>query len=184
MKRLAVGLMFTLAAFGTAGSVAAQGLVPDPLPPEVRGWLTELDSIHQELSALQARALADPSLLAMQESVGEQMRVAMEEIDPTLAESLDRIPEMEVEAQAAESAGDQQRLEALGSEAQRIEQRFMAVQNQAMETRPGLVAGVLAFQTALQERMLEADPQAPQLIARMQELEEKLTSAARQQGMH
>ena len=175
--------MFAMVALGISGSVAAQGVAPDPLTPEVRSWLTELDSIHQELSALQERALADPSLAAMRQSVGEQMRVAMEEIDPALAESLERIPAMEQEAQVAESAGDRERLEALGSEAQLIEQRFVAAQNQAMETRPELVAGVLAFQSALQDRMAETDPQAPRLIARMQELEEKLTSLASQQGM-
>lgn len=184
MKRFAAGLLTALLFLGGAGTAAAQATPGiDALPPEVRGWLTELNQIHEELSALQARALADPSLSAMQESVGEQMRVAMEEIDPSLAESLDRIPAMEVEAQQAESRGDQERLEALSAEAQRIEQRFMSAQNQAMQTRPNLVAEVLAFQEALQERMLETDPEAPRLIARMQELEEKLTTAARQQGM-
>ena len=184
MKQLAASLLTALITLGVAGSAGAQATPGvDRLPPEVRGWLTELDGIHQELSALQARALADSSLSAMQESVGEQMRVAMEEIDPSLAESLDRIPAMEAEAQQAESRGDAEALDALSAEAQRIEQRFMAAQTQAMQSRPNLVAEVLAFQEALQERMLETDPEAPRLIARMQELEEKLTSAASQQGM-
>lgn len=183
MKRLAAGLLTALMTLGAAGSAGAQAPNIDPLPPEVRGWLTELDQIHQELSALQSQALADPSLSAMQESVGEQMRMAMEEIDPSLAQSLDRIPEMEAEAQQAESRGDQEALDALSAEAQRIEERFMAAQNRAMQSRPNLVAEVLAFQEALQERMLESDPEAPRLIARMQELEAMLTSAARQQGM-
>lgn len=167
-----LGLTFPLVG---AAQAPASG---DQLPPQVREWLTELESIHAQLAQLQEQALRDPELAARQDSLGIQMRSAMEAVDPSLADAMGRIPEMEAEAATAEAQGDNARLVELSTEAHEIEQRFMAAQNQALEQRPELVAEVMDFQSTLQARILESDPRAPELLSRMQELERMLTEVA------
>lgn len=172
---------FLFALFGLALPLVATAQTAgagDQLPPQVREWLTELESIHAQLAQLQEQALRDPALAARQDSLGTQMRSAMEAVDPTLADVMGRIPEMEAEAADAEAQGDNAKLVELSAEAQEIEQRFMAAQNQALEQSPELVAEVMDFQSTLQARILESDPRAPELLSRMQELERMLTEVA------
>ena len=180
MYRIATrSILLTLLALSFPLLALAQTPAPGPdVPPEVRGWLSELETIHAQLAQLQEQALRDPALAARQDSLGTQMRSAMEAVDPSLAEAMDRIPEMEAEAASAQAQGDDARLVELSAEAQEIEQRFVAAQNQALEQRPELVAEVMDFQSTLQARILESDPRAPELLSRMQELERMLTEVA------
>lgn len=180
MHRIATrSLLFTFLALAFPLLAAAQSPTPGAeLPPEVRGWLNELESIHAQLAQLQEQALRDPALAARQDALGTQMRSAMEAVDPSLAEAMDRIPAMEAEAATAEAQGDDAKLVKLSAEAQEIEQRFVAAQNQALEQSPELVAEVMDFQSTLQARILESDPRAPELLSRMQELEQMLTEIA------
>jgi hypothetical protein len=176
MMRFAAGtfLFVTVALTAPAvGSAQAPG-APLELPPEAREWIAEIEQIHVQLAQLQERALQDPDLAARQDSLGNHIKVTMEAIDPSLAQNLGRIEEMERQAAEAEARDDEAKLAELREEARQIEQRFVAAQRQALQ-RPDLAAEFSAFQTLLQERMLQTDPDAPRLLARFQELERKLT---------
>lgn len=151
--------------------------VPEGLPPEATAWLTEIQQIHVQLSQLQEVALQDPELAARRDSLGEHIRVAMEEIDPSLSENMTRIQEMEEQAAQAQARSDDATLTQLRAEAQLIEQQFLSVQDQALQ-QPQLAAELSTFQTLLQEKILTASPDAPRLLARFQELEEKLGELA------
>lgn len=160
------------------GALAAQEPAPAPQgpPAELQGWLTELQQLHGRLEAIQKQALADPSLGAAQAELGANIRAAMEAIDPGLEQGMTRIQALEGEAAAAQQAGDQARLQAIGAEAQQIQAKFLNAQQQALQ-QPALAAQVEAFQDTLEAKMKEVDPEAETLIARFQELEQKLSAA-------
>ena len=166
---------------------AAIALIPSTLraqeaaaPPadasaEANQWLAEIQQLHTRLSELQEKALQDPALRARQDTLGNHIRAAMEAIDPSLSASLNRIQQMDAEATQAEAQNDEAKLNALSAEAQMLEQKFLTAQQKALE-RPELAAELTAFQTALQDRILAVDPAAPELLARFQELEQKLAA--------
>lgn len=179
MIRTAAGIVLLVAAaLAAPGAVAAQlPGTPGDVPAEAREWLAEIQQIHTQLTELQERALEDPDLAARRDSLGNHIRVAMESIDPSLPESMSRMEEMEQQAAQAEALSDEAKLKELRTEAQLIEQRFLSAQQQALQ-RPDLAAEISAFQTALEAKILATDPEAPRLLARFQELEEKLTGLA------
>lgn len=159
------------------GALAAQG-APTPNPQmqeQVRTWLTEMQSIHERLESIQQRALQDPQLVTQQQALGESIKTAMEQIDPTLTQSMTRVQGLEVEAQAAQQSGDQAKLQKLAAEAERIQQRFISAQEQALR-QPELASRITSFQTRLEKKMAEVDPEATKLIRRFRELESKVTA--------
>lgn len=171
--------LVTIAAVAIPGALSAQEApaAPQELTPEVQAWLAELQQLHVQLTELQEKALQDPQLAAQRDSLGAHIRAEMESIDPELPAKMSRIPQMEAEAAAAEAQNDETKLAALRTEAQQIEQQFLSAQQQALQ-KPELAAELSAFQSALEARILQADPEAPKLMARFQELEEKLAKAA------
>jgi len=147
---------------------------------EVEGWLREMEQVHNQLESLQMQALQDPQLSRAQEQLGEDIRVAMERLDPAIQQRMARVEALEVEAVAAQQGNDVQKLQQLMQEAQQIQQHFMIVQQQVLE-EPQIMAKVTDFQGQLERRMVEMNPQAQALISRFRELEGKL-SAAMQSG--
>ena len=177
-RRIVRTLLLVAFAFAAPASLRAQTVEqPDGLPAEAREWLTEIQQIHAQLTQLQERALQDPALAARQDSLGGHIRTAMEAIDPTLPQRMGRIEEMEAQAAAAEAENNEAKLMELRAEAQQIEQQFFSAQQQALQ-QPDLAAEISAFQTALEAKILETDPEAPRLLARFQELEQKLAEVA------
>lgn len=174
--------LFTLAVLAAPVALHAQATEetspsPEGLPPEATAWLTEIQQIHVQLSELQEIALQDPQLAARRDSLGNHIRVAMEAIDPSLAENMTRIQEMEEQAAQAQARSDDATLTQLRAEAQLIEQQFLSVQEQALQ-QPQLASELSTFQTLLQEKILAVSPDAPRLLARFQELERKLGEMA------
>lgn len=177
----------TLAAAPTA--LAAQVAAPAPAgapvdsaaAAQIQGWLAEIQQINGRLQELQQRAMQDPELVAEQEALGARIRTAMEEADPELEPSLERVETLQAEAAAAEQQADTARLMEIGEELREIEGRFMSAQQQAL-AQPQISSDLEAFQVALQNRLVELDPEAPELIARFQELQQMLASALRPGG--
>lgn len=147
----------------------------------LQGWLAEIQVINGRLQELQQQALQDSSLSAEQAALGESIRAAMEAADPTLEASMARVEQLQGEAAAAQQQGDAARLNELGAEVRQIEMKFVQAQQQAL-AEPELSAQLEAFQTRLEARIAELDPEAPQLIARFQQLQEQLASAMQAGG--
>lgn len=175
------GVLTAFAALALPSALLAQESVAPPeqstLPEqeEVQGWLSEIQEIHGKLESIQRQALQDPELVAAQDALGASIKSAMEAADPTLELAMARVPLLEGEAQAAQTAGDQEKLQALSAEAEQIQRQFAAAQQQALQ-QPGLAAQVDAFQQQLEQKMAELDPAAGQLISRFKELESKLAT--------
>jgi chromosome segregation ATPase len=177
----------TLAAAPTALSAQVAAPAPADAPvdsaaaAQIQGWLAEIQQINGRLQELQQRAMQDPELAAEQEALGARIRTAMEAADPELQPSLERVEALQSEAVAAEQQADTARLMEIGEELRQIESRFMTAQEQAL-AQPEISSDLDAFQVALQSRLVELDPEAPQLIARFQELQQMLASALRPGG--
>ena len=143
---------------------------------QMQGWYIELQQLHTQLETIQAQALADQNLATRQEALGEEIRIAMETRDPSMAVRLDRMEAIEEEAIAAEAENNSQKLQQLLMEADDIQERLMVLQQQVVEDAP-MAAKLDAFQADLQKKMVEVNPNAQQMMDRFTELEELLTAA-------
>jgi DNA repair exonuclease SbcCD ATPase subunit len=189
IQRFAAVIPLALALLVAPATLRAQEPAPatEPAPVEENGvdeaataqmqaWLAEIQELNGRLQDVRQAALQDAELSAAQEAIGARVRAAMEEADSTLVTSMTRLQSLQAEAEAAQQQGNGARLEELGAEAREIEERFAAAQQQAL-SQPELSAEVQAFQTRLQAKILELEPEAPQLIARFQELQQNLSAA-------
>jgi hypothetical protein len=171
------GLAVLLVGLLVPAALQAQQPTPEQAPAEVQQLLTELHQLQERLGPIQAQAMQDSELQAAEAELNQALRSAVIEIDPAVEQDLARAETLEADAQAAQEAGDAQRLQELMTEAQGMQQRLAAAQAQALQ-RPGLVAQVEQFQEQLQARMIQIDPQAGELIRRHTELQRRIMEAA------
>jgi hypothetical protein len=170
--------LFTLA----VAPIVLLGQDPAPPPqasPEVQEWLAEIQALHAQLGPIEAEALQDPELREEQQQVTTAVQAAMAEIDPTIPTQIERMNEIQAEAQEAQEAGDIDRVLELTAEAQQIQQSFAEARLHAVQ-RPELAPRVEEFQARVQERMIQIDPDAAARIERLQELQRRITAATDQ----
>jgi hypothetical protein len=154
--------------------------LPAQLPPEVQEWVMEIQQIQSALASVQDQALRqDPGLQEEQERLSAAVQDAMLEIDPGIPEEAERMEALFQEAQAAQEAADPDRILQISVEAQEIQQRFRQAQNQALQ-HPDIAPRLDAFQTRLQERMVEIDPEVAGRLERLDELERQVVAALQQ----
>lgn len=147
---------------------------------EMQGWYRELQEIGTRLQAAQVRAMQDPALRSMQESLAKEFKAAMLKADPTLAGLEERARALEAQARRAQQARDEAAMNRLAEQARQIELRLMNAQKEVMQD-PAFVRRAQAFEEALQKRMLEVEPQTPALVQRGKELQARLMRAAQAQ---
>lgn len=177
-------LLFAVFSATVPAALAAQEPAsPAPAPQagapdqqQVQNWLSELQQLHLKLERIQARAAEDPQLQSAQAELGNEIKEAMEKVDPQLPAQLERVERLEAEAGQAQQAGDEAKLQQLAQEAEAIQIRFLEARTRVFQ-QPEIAAKLEAFQTRMERRMAEVDPEAPELIKRFQELEEKLSTA-------
>lgn len=175
-RRALLALILTA---GSPGLIAAQQADPPAAVPgqlELEAIFAEFQRVHMQLEGIQNEALRDPQLSAAQQELGTTIQSAMENVDPTMKERMARAMVLEAEAHAAQQTGDAERLEELVSEVETIELHFMRVQQQVV-AEPAIAAKIMAFQTDLERKMIELNPEALDLINRFRELESVLQSA-------
>jgi chaperonin cofactor prefoldin len=163
-------------------SLAAQQRAPAPGgsvgEAQLEQWVTELQELHARLEQIQARALEDEALRSEQGALGDQIRTAMQQADPQLPGLMERMQQLETQAAGAQRAGDEAAFQRLAQEAQQIQARFADAQMKAFE-QPAIATRLEAFQTRLETRMAQIDPQAPRMVERFQQLEKQLDEAVR-----
>jgi hypothetical protein len=147
-----------------------------PSREEARAAMAELQSITARLQTAHNRAMEDAGMRGTQQALARDIKAAMELADPELPELADRVRRMEEEARGAQERGDVGRVQTLTREFALIRQRFMRAQTQALQT-PDLAQRARAFDEQLHRRMLAAEPQTDQLLARSRELQERLRGA-------
>ena len=136
------------------------------MDPETMALMMEAQELQQRLQPLEQEAMQDPELAAMLEDVQERVETAMRDEDPELFEEMVRLEEAFV---AAQEAGDEERAQEVGMEAQGVYAQLQSLQ-QAVMDRPEIREPIEAFEEAHRERMLEIDPEAEELLDRMREI--------------
>lgn len=159
-----------------APAAPAEPAAAGPSEEQVQAWVTELQEIGGQLQSIQQEALRDSVLSSHQETLGAEIKAAMDEVSPGLSERMARFEALEAEAAAAQQSGDTAKLQGLAEEAQQIQQEYSTAQEQVLQ-QPVFTEKVNAFQTHLETKMGEVNPGAPQLIARFRELENQVVTA-------
>lgn len=176
LTRTRTAVLLALAAL--PATLSAQQQEP---PQEVQEIMAEVQQIQQQLQPVQEQALMEEDIQEGQQRAADAVRAAMVERDPSMEASIDRLEAIMQEAQAAQAAGDQEKIMALTQEAQQLQPRIAEAQEAAMAL-PHVESEVAAFQKQLRDKMAELDPDARPLLDRLAVLEERLREAVRGQG--
>jgi hypothetical protein len=164
--------------------VVAQQPTPAPAPadsaapqapqaaPADTGSPAELQQVSAQLEAIQARAMQDPQIQAANAELTAVVTAAIEKSDPNAHAALERAKTIKADVAAAQAAQDNDKLQALATEAQQLQQTVSAAQQKAMAD-PEVQKKMGDFKTQLFKKMVEIDPQAQQLVARLSALQNK-----------
>jgi gas vesicle protein len=160
--------------------LAAQQPMPpqqQQIPDSVQQMMAEFQEIQERMEALQDQAIAaNESLQEQQASIQEQIESAIRAIEPDMDELMERMRAMEAEAQAAQEAQDMERLQEIMNEAQMVNGRLEQAQNQAFQ-QDEIQEAIQGFQEDLMAEMTEIDPEAEQMLERMEDLAQRLNAA-------
>jgi chromosome segregation ATPase len=145
------------------------------ISPEAQAMLDELEATQEKLEGLQQQALAENEELQqdvarIQELVEEAVRVVEPEYDALVG----RFGELQQEAMVAQQSQDQEAFQQVMNEAQTIQMRLESAQEQVFE-REDVSEAVDTYREKLMDEMTRLDPEAPELMERMDELVERLT---------
>jgi hypothetical protein len=165
--------MLTLAIVATPAVARAQNLEPRSLPDGAAEMITEMTTIQNRLAPMQERAMQHPSLQAEGERLGESIRGAMAKITPEAPGLIAQLDEMGLEAEAAQLAGDADKVRELVMEAREIEELLIVTQEAATQL-PEITAAIEDFEAKVQSRMRDDNPEAGPLLERLATLNAQL----------
>ncbi|HEX2209598.1 MAG TPA: hypothetical protein VHG93_18100 [Longimicrobium sp.] len=130
----------------------------------------EAARIEAALAEIEQRALLDPDLRSMDQSLGEELIAAMSLADPGLRAAVAKLPLLHDQRARAIQAADA----AAAAEAARriaaIERRYVRARTAALRNA-GLAGRVDRFNALLRRRMAETDDSAEALLRRYAELQ-------------
>jgi len=147
---------------GHASTTAESSPAPQAGVPSAE----EVARIRERLRDLQERARQDPAVTAANDAFGEEVMAAMLRLDPTAAPKKARADAIQAEAEQARAASDNERLNALAEEGRTLQAFFTALRSRAMAL-PEIEQSRQAYIAKLFEKMTELDPQAPDLVSRL-----------------
>jgi hypothetical protein len=153
---------------------AQQQAAPPQLTPELQAMVVELQQLQGRLLPIQQQAMQDSELRSEQEAIAQIVQAAIAE-EPALADIERRAADLQTRAEAAQQAGNEAQLQQVAIEVQQLQQQVMSAQAQVFE-RPEIAARAEAFQSRLQARMIEIDPEVEPMIQRYAEIERRLAA--------
>ena len=177
-KILALALFTAATPFAAAAqeTPGAQPATASPEQPSAPPTAEEVAQLRQRLSTLQQRAKEDSAVEAANEAFNAEVLAAMQRLDATAAARTTRASAIQTEAAAARAAGDNARLAALAEEAKELQAFFAALRERAMAL-PEIEAGRQAYIAQLFAKMTELDPEAPGIVARLDQAREARSAA-------
>lgn len=177
---LRLGAIVALSPIFFAGAAAAQDLPtapPTQVSDSVQAMMTEYQQTQQRLGELQVQAInADSRLEAHRSSIDTMVIDAMAEVNPDTPGHIERLDELSEQALEAQQARDMETLQTLVNEATTLRQELDAAQSEALK-REDIQAEIQSFEEELATAVLEIDPEADQLMDRLDELAEALSAA-------
>jgi chromosome segregation ATPase len=157
--------------------LAAQEMPQQQLPPEIQEMLEEFEEKREQVIELREAALEqNAELREREEAIGDQIEGAMRAVEPELDDLVQRMEALEREFQSAQQAQDMERLQSIMTQAQELDGRLQQAQAQALE-RDEVQGAIAAFEDDLMSAMKEIDPEAEEILERVQELAERLSAA-------
>lgn len=138
--------------------------------------MMELQAIDQQLGPIREQAMQDPELQEQQQELIDRVEAEMEKVHPGSADERARFDSLRAEFGAAQQAGEQERVQALGAELQSLQTSLQETQGAVLE-QTEIAAALEAFRENLRESMRAADPRADSLLDRAEELNEELRAA-------
>lgn len=145
---------------------------------QLQAWYTELQQIGARVAAAQAKALEDPALGARHKALGTDIEAAVVRIDPSLSGLPQRVQQLDTQMRDAYEKRDQPRFQQLAAEGQQLEAKFVRARTQAL-AQPELATRMKAFETDLEKKMVQVEPELPRLVERGRELQGRLQNAMR-----
>ncbi len=136
------------------------------MDPEAMALMTEAQELQQRLAPVEQEAMQDEALSSQLEQIQDQVETAMRDESPELFE---RMEQLEAEFMAAQEAGDDQRAQEIGMEAQGIEAELQALQQDVLE-RPDIRGPIDEFEEARRTKMIEIDSEAGEIMDRLEEI--------------
>jgi len=150
------------------------------MDPDAEAAMSELQQIHQRLQPVHQEAMQDPAISAQFTQIQGAVEGAMREGSPGLFE---RIEKVQADVQAAQDAGDTQRLQTIAMESQGLQMEAQAAEAAAV-SRPAIQEQIQSFEQDLRQRMISIDPEAGDLLDRSKELQDELRAKQEQAMGH
>jgi hypothetical protein len=177
-----VRLLALLVVVASPLRLAAQTTPTPEQEAEIQAWFLEMENLSEQINPIQTAARQHPEIHTKEVALSEALSLAIRVIDPTMDERMARVRQLETQADSARTAGNQEQLQGIISEALEIRQHFMTIQQSAME-EPAMAEKFAVFQAELERKMVELHPEAQPMIARYHELDGLLQTAfARMSG--
>jgi outer membrane murein-binding lipoprotein Lpp len=129
----------------------------------------EAAQLQSKITALQQRALQDPSLKPAQDSFTAVVNAGMAKLDPAATGKLARAAALNGDVEAARAANDNAKLNQLATEAQQLQAYFQALQPRVAQL-PEVQAARQTFMQRVFAKMKELDPNAQQYVDRLTQL--------------
>ncbi len=147
---------------------AGQETIPpqQPMNPELMAQVMEVQQLQAELEPIQMQALEDEALASRLAELQGRIEAAMRAENGPM---IDRMVALQGEIAAAQQTADQEAMQGLMMEAQTLQPQLQALQQSVMQ-RPEIRESVESFEAAHRARMIEIDPEAGEMLDRMDEL--------------
>lgn len=160
--------------------VSSPALAQDPgpaqsAPDSTEALFAEYQQVQERLGLLQVQTIQqNVELEARRTAIDEMLMAAMIDINPEAEAHIERLDVLSEEAIVAQRAQDTEALRSLMAEAAGLRFELEAAQAQAIE-REDVQAEIQSFETDLMAKAVEIDPEAMEVLARMEELAELLS---------
>ena len=166
--------MLTSGAQGQAPLLPGGGASPEPGSPEA--LMAEYQELQSLLGRLQVQVIRENAdLEARRSAIDELVNAAMTDADSETEAHIARLEVLSEEAMTAQRTQDSATMQALMEEVVELRTALNAAQAAAV-AREDVRSEIESFEAALMLKLREADPEAPELAARLDELEEILSA--------
>jgi len=174
-------LVISLVLTAALNAATAQELAPAAAPADPAAIQQRIQSVTGELQQTEEKVLADhPELVEQRDDYQTLLTEAMAEQGTDPAVSVARLKEIREQAQNAGQMPDAEK-QALAREFQKTRRDLIEARQAAMEDSD-VTAARETYQSNLLEAMKEENPDTPQLLAELQDLQSELRAKiARQQ---
>lgn len=125
----------------------------------------DLRQVQKQLRGIRQKALQDSSIQEKRMALQETVRGAMAEIDPDLPTKEDTLNALQRRLRQAQQSQDTARLRSLMSRGRRVQQEVQKVRDSVLQ-RDSIANQLEQFREDLNDKMVEIDPGAEELIQR------------------